>query len=460
MKKIIYQIVAIFTFILMGLYGCHQPVQKVSKKSGSIQTSVVHPDWSKNVTMYEVNVRQFSDEGTLKKVEEKLPEIHQLGADLVWLMPIYPIGKKNRKGSLGSYYSIKNYREVNPNFGSLEDLKSLVASAHRLGMHVILDWVGNHTSWDNVLTKKHPDWYEKDSTGNFFSPYDWTDVIQLDYSKKGLREYMTQSMIFWLREADIDGYRCDYPGQVPVSFWDSARSEMDKIKPVFMLAEDEDHKDLLKHAFDMNYSWELFHLMNSVAKKEKAVTNLKAYFNKEKQDYSPSIYRLRFLTNHDENSWNGTIEERMDGASRALAVLIFTAPGMPLIYNGQEAGLNKRLSFFEKDSIDWNDSDLKPFYTQLTRLRKENPALWSGKSGGDLFFPVSDNPNVLAFFREKASSRVVVVLNLSAAKQLINIDLTSAPGTYKDLFSKTLLTTGPQTKLDLEPWGYRVFVQK
>jgi len=332
--------------------------------------------------------------------------------------------------------------------------------AHKLGMHVILDWVPNHTSWDNILVEQHPEWYEKDSTGRFLSPYDWTDVIQLDYTQKGLRDYMTQSMIYWVREADIDGFRCDYPGQVPVSFWDSARTEMDKIKPVFMLAEDEDHKDLLEHAFDMNYSWEFYHLMNSIAKGEKSATDLKAYFNQEQKIYPPSVYHLRFITNHDENSWNGTIEERLNGGAKAFAVLAFTVPGMPLIYNGQEVGLNKRLRFFEKDTIKWQDSGLTSFYTRLTALRKDNPALWSGTNGGSFSFLKTDKPNVLAFLQKKGSSEVLVILNLNNHKQQINIDLSNVTGSFTSAFDNTGLEPSAQTTLLLEAWEYRVYVQK
>lgn len=275
MKKYVFIVIVAFMAIFYIIPACTNGEKEPAQKSEQFQTQVVHPEWSKNLSIYEVNIRQFSEEGTFSEVEQHLPRLKELGTDILWLMTVYPIGEKNRKGSLGSYYSISNYLEVNPEFGIIEDLKSLVNSAHEQEMYVLLDWVANHTAWDNPMAADHPEWYEHDAEGNFVSPYDWTDVIQLDYQQEGLWDYMIDAL-----------------------------------------------KNLLENAFDMNYSWEFFHLMNQVAKGEQVVTELDSSLLKEEAVYPKEVYRLRFITNHDENSWNGTIEERLGDAAKAFAVLI------------------------------------------------------------------------------------------------------------------------------------------
>ena len=213
-----------------------------------------HIEWSRNANIYEVNIRQYTPEGTINAFRKHLPRLKNMAVSIIWIMPVQPIGEKNRKGSLGSYYSIRDYKAVNEAFGDLEDFKALVKDAHKLGMYVLLDWVANHTSWDNVWTESNPDFYRKDENGNFDSPWDWTDVIALNYSNPVMRESMIDAMRFWLEESNIDGFRCDMAGMVPVDFWNAARSELEKTKPLFMLAEDEEVVSLLEHAFDMNFT--------------------------------------------------------------------------------------------------------------------------------------------------------------------------------------------------------------
>ena len=237
-----------------------------------------HPDWSKNATIYEVNVRQFTPEGTFKAFESHLPRIKKMGIDIIWLMPINPIGVEKRKGTLGSEYSVKDYYGINPEFGTKEDFKHLVDKIHDMGMHVIVDWVANHSAWDNQLAKDHPDWYTKTEEGNFQPTpwYDWDDVIDFDYDQPGLRKYMTGALVYWVKNFDIDGYRCDTPGFIPTDFWDNARAEMDEVKPVFMLAEWES-RDLHKKAFDMTYSWTLFDKMTAVTRDKKSIAGSRIY---------------------------------------------------------------------------------------------------------------------------------------------------------------------------------------
>ncbi len=452
-------------FLMSIVIACNSPQsnsneEKVDKKIETNSTEIIkHPEWSKNANIYEVNIRQYTKEGTFKAFEGHLPRLREMGVDILWLMPVFPIGKEKRKGGLGSYYAVKDYRDVNPEFGTMDDFKDLVDKAHEMGFKVILDWVANHSAWDNQMIFDHPDWYTKDSIGNMVSPFDWTDVADLNYNNEGLREYMVGSLKFWVKEYDVDGYRCDVAGMVPTDFWNKARKELDEIKPVFMLAEAE-QTDLLENAFDMDYGWELHHIMNEIAKGKKNANDIEEYLKKDMVAYPPDSYRMNFITNHDENSWNGTVKERMADGAAAFAVLSYTLPGMPLIYSGQEVGLDKRLEFFEKDEIDWDlDSYLIGFYSKLNKLKTRNKALWNGDSGGDFKrVETSEDKSVLAFIRKKDSDRVFVVVNLSAASQQFNLKGDGFTGDYVELFSNQKEVLSGNMEMTLEPWGFRVFV--
>lgn len=447
-----------FILVILLLFAC-KPTATTEEQ---VASGPKHPEWTRNATLYEVNIRQYTPEGTFTAFLPHLERLQKLGTDILWFMPVYPIGEKNRKGPLGSYYSIRDYTSVNPAFGSLDDFKSIVDSAHSRGMHVMLDWVANHTAWDHVWTTEHPDYYEHDSTGNFVSPFDWTDVIQLDYSNHALWKEMVNAMKFWVTETDIDGFRCDYPGQIPVEFWDSARDVLEGIKPVFMLAEDEGHKEFLNHAFDMNYAWELMHLTEAVAKGEKNAEDLARYFENQKKNLPPWAYKLNCITNHDENSWSGTVFERYGDAVAPMAVLIFTAPGMPLIYSGQETGLNRRLRFFEKDTIRWdNRSPWNEFYTKLIALKKEQEALWNGTRGGEWkMISHTKDEQVLCFLREKGSSKVMVLMNLSADSCTSEIDFPYSGDSFTDFITGNAMTiTAPQT-VTFAPWEYKIIINR
>ncbi|MFO7723570.1 MAG: alpha-amylase family glycosyl hydrolase [Bacteroidales bacterium] len=281
-----------------------------------------HEVWSKDAVIYEVNIRQYTEEGTFNAFLPHIPRLKEMGVDILWLMPVHPVGVLNRKGSLGSYYAVRDYRGVNPEFGTMDDLKNLVQQAHALGMKVILDWVANHTAWDHVWTETNPEYFEKDKKGGFISPYDWTDVIALDYSNDAMRDSMIEALKFWVRVADVDGYRCDVAGMVPTDFWDDARKALEEIKPVFMLAEDEDNPDLLREAFDMNYTWKVHHLMTRIVKGESPASEFWTHFAWNDSVFNPGVYRMNFITNHDENSWNGTEFERMGDGVRHLQYLL------------------------------------------------------------------------------------------------------------------------------------------
>ena len=411
-------------------------------------------EWSTNAIIYEVTIRQYSEEGSFKAFEAQLPRLKEMGVDILWMMPVHPIGLKNRKGSLGSYYSVQNYTAVNPDFGTMEDMQSLISKAHEFGMYIILDWVANHSSWDHAWVNEHPEYYKKDSTGVMVSPFDWTDVVAFDYGNSDLRQAMTDNMLFWVRDMDIDGFRCDVAGEVPTDFWEEARIELDKVKPVFMLAEAE-KSELVTKAFDMDYAWNQHHLMNEIVKGNIDANEMNAYFDQRDQEYPAGSYKMYFITNHDENSWNGTIEERMGEASDALAVLTFTVGDMPLIYSGQEAGLNKRLLFFEKDVIDWTGYSKADFYTKLGTLKHKEAALWNGLNGVRYVrIPSTSDTQIFAFDR----GNVRIILNLSPEAVDFTLDGINFEG-YNTYMQKGFDGDSINNEIALAGWGYIVLVK-
>lgn len=444
---------ALISFILATtIGGCQQNSNRTTKKE---KNPMKHTAWSKNANIYEVNIRQYTPEGTINAFRKHMPRLMEMGVDILWLMPVQPIGELNRKGSLGSYYSVKDYKAVNPEFGTLDDLKALVEEAHSMGMHVILDWVANHSSWDNVWTASNPEFYEKDENGDFVSPFDWTDVISFDYNQPAMRDSMINAMKYWILEADIDGFRCDVAGMVPTDFWDEAVANLRQVKPVFMLAEDENNEELLANAFDMNYTWEMHHLMNNIAKGENKASEIWDKLAWNDQKFSAEDYRMYFTSNHDENSWNGTTKERMGDAARAFAVLTYTLPGMPLIYSGQEAANEKRLRFFEKDTIDWSEIPLSGFYRTLNLMKKNNEALWNGTSGGDML-RISDDENIMAFARKKDNNLVICILNLSPDNKQFIFNSDDFAGDFNEVFSGNKITVKKDVVFDLAPWEYIV----
>jgi len=443
---------------VMGLsslfFSCSQSWPEYHAKA---ENGLKHPEWSKNAVIYEVNIRQYSEEGTFAAVTSSLERLKTLGVDILWLMPVHPISELNRKGTLGSYYSVQDYTGLNPEFGTAEDFQALVDSAHALGMKVILDWVANHTGWDHAWITEHPDWYTHDSTGAIIPPDPgWTDVADLNFDVPEMREAMIGEMEYWINEFDIDGYRCDVAWGVPVDFWDEARAKLDSIKPVFMLAEAE-MPELMHNAFDMCYGWEFHHIINSIAKGEMKVKNLPVYFAKVDTVFQHDDIFMNFITNHDENSWAGTEFERFGDGVAVNAILCYTVPGMPLIYSGQEVGFDKRLEFFEKDPIVWIDNGWTSFYTSLNELKHSNSALWTGEAGGSMkILQAGPFSSAFAFAREDEHEKVLVLLNLGPKKA--KVVLKGQDGQYTDYFSEAPFTVAGKTKLALDGWGYRVLV--
>lgn len=412
---------------------------------------------TKYSSIYEVNIRQYTVEGTFKALESHIPRLKDLGVDILWLMPINPIGEKSRKGTKGSYYSVRDYYAVNPEYGSEKELKELIKTIHDKGMLVILDWVANHTSWDHKWINEHPDWYSKDSSGKIIAPVaDWTDVADLNYDNNELRKEMINAMKYWVQEFDIDGYRCDVAGMVPVDFWDSVTIELEKIKPVFMLAEAE-QSNLHKKAFHANYAWNFHHIINAIAKGEKCAKDLSKFFKSDIKKFHPRVYRMNFTSNHDENSWNGTEFERMPDSYKTFAVLTYLVPGMPLIYSGQEAGLSKRLSFFEKDTIQWQEHEMFEIYKKLNTLKKENNALWNGMLGGTVEILKTNKPkNILAFKRSKENNSIYSFFNLSKEKVKFSISDSLTQLNLVDYFTNAKLG---RDSIHFEPWQYFVAVK-
>lgn len=428
--------------------------QFVACASVGSQDAVTVPEWSDNATMYEVNIRQYTKEGTFKAFEEHLPRLQEMGVKILWFMPIHPISREKRLGTLGSYYSIADYTDINSEFGSKDDFKHLVDKCHEMGFKVILDWVANHTGWDHEWIKKNPDWYTKNDKGDIIYPETWQDVADLNFDSKAMQKQMKKAMEYWVKEFDVDGFRCDYAGGVPLEFWESARKSLNRIKPVYMLAEDDRSMALMTYAFNSNYGWSLFHDLNSVARGAKKADSLKSYFNNKIKGYPQGSYPLHFIDNHDENSWNGTVKERMGDAQEAMLALIFTVPGMPLIYSGQEVNLDHRLEFFEKDLIEWDDFVNEELLTKLIHLKLDHPALWNGDAGGDMKFLDMSSERVLAYERIKDYDHIIVIINLSDQKRSFKLTMNNEFEGNDLLSSETIVLNSGVNELTFQPWEY------
>jgi alpha-amylase len=427
----------------------------------------IHPAWSKDAVMYEVNIRQYTPEGTFAAFTRHLPRLKALGVDILWIMPVQPIGKVNRKGTLGSYYSIADYTAINPEFGTEADFKAMVAAAHDLGFKVILDWVANHTAFDHHWTTEHPDWYTRRPDGTISRAIDdkgketdWSDVADLNYGNAAMRAAMIGEMRWWLDSTGIDGFRCDIAGFVPTDFWAEVRTALNVgRRPLFFLAEWED--PALHASFDATYGWGLFHLLNDVASAKQTTPALDKYFLESEARFPDDGYRLNFTSNHDENSWNGTEFERMGANHQAAFVLSATAQrSMPLLYSGQEANLQRRLPFFEKDSISWADTTLTPFYRAVFDLRHTQEVLWNGPWGApQTIIATNGGDRVWAFVRARGDKAVLVVTNFGDAPASVTLTAFAHPGSYTDWFSKAAVPLTADATVEVPAHGFRVLVR-
>jgi len=443
-------IAAMFSIATLGL----QPANAYNSNS-------ILPSWANSATIYEVNIRQYTEAGTFKAFEANLPRLQKLGVKILWLMPIHPISELKRNGSLGSPYAVANYKGINPEFGNEADFKSLVTKAHALGFKVILDWVANHSGWDNPWTA-NKSWYHTDADGNIVPPNsDWLDVAWLNYKNQDMRKAMIDAMSYWVKTFDIDGFRADVAAGVPTDFWKAANTQLQAIKPLFMLAEDQSSTSLLDDAFIANYNWELKDLLKAIADGSKDRTVFDAVAANQVFNYPTRSFPMNFITNHDENSWSGTEFERLGDAVSAMAALTFTYPGMPLIYSGQEVGNTKRLAFFEKDLIPGITvaNATTAFYTKLVSLKSKNSALWNN-SKAKLDPTPGNNNSVIAYSRVAGTSRVITVINASDEVQTVKLTIGELANTYY------LFSTGKSKKLSatitltLKPWQYEIYSSK
>ena len=418
-------------------------------------------DWINNTDVYEVNLRQYSTEGTFNAFAKQLPRLKDMGVSTLWFMPITPIAQKNKKGTMGSQYACSDYTAINPEYGTLDDFKALVKKAHEMGFKVIIDWVANHTGWDHIWTKTHPDYFEKDSaTGDFKMASGMEDIIELDYKNPALREAMINAMKYWVTECDIDGYRCDLAFWVELDFWLEAREALEKTKTLFWLAECDpiDHPDYYQ-AFDACYTWTWMHKTEEFYKHNQDIKLLDTVLHQYDSAGGKSGLKLWFTSNHDENSWNGTEYEKYGDAAKAFAVQSFTWEGIPLIYSGQELPNLKRLKFFEKDTIEWNGKyELRDFYKTLLNLRKTNPALRAGDPAAiTTRIKTNEENNVLAWVRKNGDRQVVVVLNMSKYTFNCTLQTDELFGSYTNVFTKANHDFTTQKSFDLLPWAYLVF---
>jgi glycosidase len=455
-----------FFFCFVLVYACKNQTGTLPATSNSEESwNYDLPEWADNANIFEVNLRQHTVEGTFKAFTKDIPRLKKMKVEILWLMPIFPISETRKKGKLGSYYAVSDFRKVNPEFGTMDDFKDLLSVAHAHEMKVILDWVPNHTGWDHVWITEHPDYYTKDSLGNITDPinyetgesWGWTDVADLNYNNQEMRKQMISDLKYWVEEVGIDGYRMDVAHGVPMEFWESFAREMkDLDDDLFLLAEAQIPEQIEEEYFHMAYGWDFHHLLNEVAKEEKNALDIYKWLEEERPKYSEGIL-MHFTSNHDENSWAGTVFERMGDAHKAMAVITYTFDGMPLLYSGMDEPMKKRLAFFERDPVGYKDYAYQPFYTKLNALKQNNQALWNGDYGGEVE-KLGNNQNVLAFQREKNGDRVVTLVNLTKVDQSVNI-AKQLDGMI-EVFTEQKANNWNPNNINLGPHSYLVFSNK
>jgi alpha-amylase len=418
--------------------------------------------WVHQTNVYEVNLRQYTPEGTFKAFMQHIPRLKDMGVHTLWLMPVTPISVYNRKGSLGSYYACSDYRSINPEFGTIDDFKALVQLAHQMGMKLIIDWVANHTGADHLWTREHPDFYHHNEHGEFFDKNGWDDVYDLNYNHRPLRDEMIACMNFWVRETDIDGFRCDMAMLTPVDFWYEARLAVDKEKRLFWLAECDQWNDpAYLEVFDAAYTWKWMRVTEDYYKQSCPIHSLIDTLYGYNSLKPGNAIRAWFTSNHDENSWNGTEYEKYGDMARAMAVFSCTWNGIPLLYNGQEIPNLKRLSFFEKDAIDWGfESSLHDFYKKLLGLQHVHPALIAAVEKVQTQFIQTDHQDkVIAYLRKNGESELIVLLNLSPYPLALSVYDQDIRGNFNELFTDKKWNADQEKMVQLEAWGYMVWVK-
>lgn len=451
----------------LALAGCGGASGTSSDWEPQHYVELENPEWSRDAVIYQLNTRQFSEEGTFTAAQAQLPRLKELGVDILWLMPIHPIGEVNRKGSLGSPYSVKDYYHVNPEFGTKEEFKAFVDAAHEQGFKVILDLVANHTAWDHPLASEHPDWYEKTWDGDFRPTpwWDWSDIIDLDWTKPGVREHIGLAMEYWVRDFGVDGYRADVAGYVPVDFWETMRDRLNAIRPVFMLGEVQETA-FHRASFDATYAWDWHHTSKDVAKGAANPAAFYGYYAENESLWPREAMRMTYIENHDSNSWEGTVRENYGPGLDAATALAFTGEGIPLVYNGMEACNNKRLEFFEKDPIDWSklgdqqSCQYGGLLKDLIAFRKANPALENGQWGARMQKVETDSPNkILAWVRQEEGNKVLGLFNFYGELTEFTFADGLPAGVYTEL-NGTSTTIEAGGTVTLPAWGFSLMSEK
>ncbi|KIC93333.1 1,4-alpha-glucan branching protein [Flavihumibacter solisilvae] len=417
-------------------------------------------DWSHSTNIYEVNLRQYTREGTFEAFAGELQRLKEMGVEVLWFMPITPIATQNRKGTLGSYYACSDFTSTNPEYGTIADFRNLVDKAHSLGFKVIIDWVANHTGWGHKWTETHPEYFRKNDKGEFFDANGWDDVIDLDFTNQQMRNEMIEAMRFWIRECNIDGFRCDMAMLVPLDFWVEARTELDKEKKLFWLAECEEPH--YHDAFDATYTWEWMHKTEDFARQRTDIGGLDSLLRKYNDQFRQEAFRVYFTSNHDENSWNGTEFEKYGDAFMPLAVFSATWNGIPMLYSGQELPNRKRLKFFDKDPIEWiGNNEMHDFYKTLLTLHKQHPALRAGDTSVATYrLKTNQDDKIFAFLRRNGNAEVVVLLNLSPENNVgFIIQDEIVCGEFKDAFSENKHDFTADRNYKLRSWDYKVFIK-
>ncbi len=411
--------------------------------------------WSHTTNIYEVNIRQYTPEGTFAAFQKHLPRLHDMGVEILWFMPITPIAVEKRLGVLGSYYACSDYTSINPEYGTIDDFRILVKTAQDIGFKVIIDWVANHTGCDHTWTKTNPEFYKTNFKGEFFDMHGWEDVIDLDYDNPAMRFAMIEAMRFWVKECNIDGFRCDMAHLVLLSFWKEARVALDKEKKLFWLAECEEPH--YHEVFDASYRWKWLHKTEEYARMKTDISGLEGVLYFYNSHFPPEALHLFFTSNHDENSHSGSEYERYGDAAKCFAVFSCTWNGIPLIYSGQELPNKKRLKFFEKDEIEWTGNfELHDFYKTLLKLRKTNPALSAADINVITYRLNTDAPNVFAFIRKTVKHSVLVILNLSSDTSWFEMRDGRAHGKFKEVFTGEEYEFVYQKWFEMKPWEYWV----
>ena len=421
-----------------------------------------NPEWSYSAVLYEMNIRQFTAEGTFRAAEGRLAFLRSVGVDAIWLMPIYPIGVEGRKGTLGSYYSIRDYCAVNEEFGTAEDLRHFIRTAHAMGMRVLLDWVANHTARDaRWVTERPADWYERDAEGVPLVPWDWTDTAKLNYANHDVWSGQIDAMRYWVEQFDVDGFRCDMAMLVPIAFWQEVSRELHALKPdIFLLAEAEED-NLFDDAFNMSYQWNIHHIMCDIAKGERRVWDLRNAIHGERAKYPREAMRMSFTSNHDENSWSGSEQSRFGAALDVMTAMTFLMPStMPLIYTGQEVGYDHSFEFFDRDPIPsetYRETRHTELYRRLAALKHSEAALAAGERGGELI-EIENNAKdcIMTFVREVGGSRVVAIVNLSP--YVIHADFNTGiyAGDYCDALTGEHVHLASHVERDIAPWCFQI----